>query len=517
MAKVQNMAEERLMLHDIVEEHGERMKNLKRYYPFFSLFSYSFVGYKEGRYQRLDMAYITLAVLRFFIEENNFKDKDVTYDEYTSFFHVILTRDFEYHLEKEEEKELAAFLFDKIMNEGKSFTIDYFDPTDKKTKHLRTKLIDSRIENQSVYYFITADAVAFYLDTKEIKEESSITIEQLLLSKLIHANNFQGAIEVVRRINQEVNKLRLLKNDVMSLLSRNVFEGKAAYDDYVETVTKWFDEEHRLFRKNSELIEKALRRAESAGTRGQVSANYYRAVNEIYLLEVEMKRAMHKHSELLRDCADLQKKADELVTKSKLSALRNAFDFQSSCVKLMEQDDASLLSSFVMPLFHLNRKKRLPFSVLDELLTYRSEKKEYVENIGTGREEIYIYEDEVEEERIHSNFLGFFFVLWELSLQKEQFTLSEYQDAVKNNMGEPSLRNADFYTFLIHMCQKSVYDFHEVRHKPDTFFEEQAKQALEEARNPHYEKIKLTLVMSGEETIKIGTAAEISNIIFQSA
>ena len=511
------MAEEQLMLHDMVEEHGERMMNLKRYYPFFSLFSYSFAGYKEGRYQRLDMAYITLAVLRFFIEENNFKDKDVTYEEYTSFFHVILNRDFEYHLEKEEEKELASFLFDKLTNEGKSFTIDYFDPVDKQKKHLRTKLIDSRIENQSVYYFITADAVAFYLDTKEIKEESSITIEQLLLSKLISANNFQGAIEVVRRINQEVNKLRLMKHDVMSLLSRNVFEGKVAYDQYVESVTKWFDEEQRLFRKNSELIEKALKRAESAGTTGEASTRYYRAVNEIYQLEVEMKRAMHKHSELLKDCADLQKKSDELVTKSKLSALRNAFDFQSVCVKLMEQDDASLLSSFVMPLFQLNRKKRFPFAVLDELLTYRSEKKDYVENIGTGEEEIYIYEDEIEEQRIHSNFLGFFLVLWELSLKKEQFTLMEYQDAVKNNLGEDAPRNADLYTFLIHMCQKLVYDFGEIAHKPDTFFEEQAKQALEEARNPLYKNIKITLTMCGDDTIQVGTAAEISNIIFQMA
>ena len=511
------MAEEQLMLHDMVEEHGERMMNLKRYYPFFSLFSYSFAGYKEGRYQRLDMAYITLAVLRFFIEENNFKDKDVTYEEYTSFFHVILNRDFEYHLEKEEEKELASFLFDKLTNEGKSFTIDYFDPVDKQKKHLRTKLIDSRIENQSVYYFITADAVAFYLDTKEIKEESSITIEQLLLSKLISANNFQGAIEVVRRINQEVNKLRLMKHDVMSLLSRNVFEGKVAYDQYVESVTKWFDEEQRLFRKNSELIEKALKRAESAGTTGEASTRYYRAVNEIYQLEVEMKRAKHRHSELLKDCADLQKKSDELVTKSKLSALRNAFDFQSVCVKLMEQDDASLLSSFVMPLFQLNRKKRFPFAVLDELLTYRSEKKDYVENIGTGEEEIYIYEDEIEEQRIHSNFLGFFLVLWELSLKKEQFTLMEYQDAVKNNLGEDAPRNADLYTFLIHMCQKSVYDFGEIAHKPDTFFEEQAKQALEEARNPLYKNIKITLTMCGDDTIQVGTAAEISNIIFQTA
>ena len=93
----------------------------------------------------------------------------------------------------------------------------------------------------------------------------------------------------------------------------------------------------------------------------------------------------------------------------------------------------------------------------------------------------------------------------------------EYQDAAKTNLGEASLRNADFYTFLIHMCQKSVYDFQEISHKPDTFFEEEAKKALEEARNPLYKKIRLTLTMCGDDTIQVGNAAEISNIVFQTA
>jgi hypothetical protein len=42
----------------------------------------SFDQYKDGKYCALDMGYILMAVLRFFIEENNFKEKDITYNEY---------------------------------------------------------------------------------------------------------------------------------------------------------------------------------------------------------------------------------------------------------------------------------------------------------------------------------------------------------------------------------------------------------------------------------------------------
>ena len=57
------------MIGEIITEHRERMLNLKKYYPFFRLIDTSFSQFKEGRYEALDMGYIVMAVLRFFIEE----------------------------------------------------------------------------------------------------------------------------------------------------------------------------------------------------------------------------------------------------------------------------------------------------------------------------------------------------------------------------------------------------------------------------------------------------------------
>ena len=75
------MALKHVMINDIIAEHSARMQNLKKYYPFFVLNETTFTQYKEGKYAFLDMGYITMATLRFFINENNFHEKDVTYEE----------------------------------------------------------------------------------------------------------------------------------------------------------------------------------------------------------------------------------------------------------------------------------------------------------------------------------------------------------------------------------------------------------------------------------------------------
>ena len=238
------------MTGDIISDHRERMLNLKKYYPFFRLIDTSFSNFKDGKYEILDMGYIVMAVLRFFIEENNFKEKDITYNEYLDFFKLLVKRDFGLELSEEECREAADYVFDKIKNEGRPFEFRYYDPVEHKKRVSRMKLIESTIRDNSVWYSISSDAVEFYLDTKEIKDESRISVSQLLLEKMINSNNFKGGVEVVERINEEVGRLKLRKAEVMEVLSQDVNAGIDAYEDFVSTGMKWFNDEEKLFKKN---------------------------------------------------------------------------------------------------------------------------------------------------------------------------------------------------------------------------------------------------------------------------
>ena len=104
------------MVNDIVSGHRARMLNLKKYYPFFKLTEISLSQFKDGKYEILDMGYIVMGILRFFIEENNFNEKDVTYPEYLEFFHELISRDFGLLLSEEENTEIGGYIFDKIIS-----------------------------------------------------------------------------------------------------------------------------------------------------------------------------------------------------------------------------------------------------------------------------------------------------------------------------------------------------------------------------------------------------------------
>ena len=69
----------------------------------------------------------------------------------------------------------------------------------------------------------------FYLNTKEFKEESKISIQQLLLEKMIRTQNFKGGREIVKRICNEVLKLKMQKREVLQVLVHDLKNGLSLY------------------------------------------------------------------------------------------------------------------------------------------------------------------------------------------------------------------------------------------------------------------------------------------------
>ena len=482
------------MLHDIIDFHGDRMRNLRRYYPFFCLQNTAFHLFKEGKYGFLDMGYITLAVLRFFIEENQFNDRAVQYPDVAEFISGVLARDFSLVLPREEEKELTDYIFDKLKNDGKPFVMEYFDPVKKTKASVRMKLIDATLSGDTVFYSVTADAIEFYLDTKEIRDESKINIQQILLEKMIHTKNFKGGIDVIRRINSEVNRLRLQKREVLALLGSNVFDGVKALEEFNQTGMRWFSEEQKLFSHNMELMERARAKAEES-VEGQRDMESLRG---IYLLETELKKAMANHGELLADCMDLQVRADEMIRKYKYSRLRGAFDFRAYVSAAEEADDVTLLSHLIEPLFMPRLRKQFSLLQTDEIFAATPEAGEKAETVGEAKEEMYRFEDEIEEERISGNYGAIVRTLLDELLATERVSLSQLNRRLEMKFFDGIFKNSDYYSFLVHICQKKEYDLERVMQKQDTFFEGILAGLLAEAGMKKYRTLKFRLVMKPE-------------------
>lgn len=504
------MSEEYTLVRDIVYDHNERMLNIRKYYPFFKLSDISLSQYKEGKFAVLDMGYIVMAVLRFFIEENNFREKMVTYNEYMTFMQDVLKRDFELVIEEDEEKELIAYIFDKLKNDGKPFSYEYFDPVSKQRKTVRTKILDNKIVDDNVVYYITSDAIEFYLDTKEIKDESNITIAQVLLTKMISTRNFKGGTEVVSRINNEVSRLISKKNEILGILSYDIFEGIKAYEGFIKTTVKWFDEEQKLFDKNKQLIEQALRA-------GEEDNKFYEAMEDIYHLESELNRAMNKHSELLNACTILQAKADEMVVQAKFNRLKSSFDFRKVLSDMIKSDNTDNLNLFTKPLLKLNVKKTFSLTLIDNMLNMRTEAMEDGEKVNENKyDENFKYDDEIEDERIYENHRIFLMSLFDMLIANEEFDLMRYNEELVKKLGKNVLKNGDYYSFVTHLCQKSSYDMSEVIEKPDTFLEGFMKKVItEESGGAKYKYLTFRIDFPEDNEILENMGNEIVNVHFR--
>lgn len=502
--------------NDIIEDHESRMQNLKRYYPFFKLQESTFASYKEGRFSHLHMGYITMASLRFFIDENNFMERDVSFAQYAEFLTDILERDFQCELPYEENKELVIFIFDKLKNEGSPFYFNYFDPIEGKHKSCRVKYIESKIVDDKVLYNITVDGIEFYLDTKEMKDESKINIQQLLLSKMIETRNFRGGIEVVRRINNQVNQLKHKKKEVMNLMSHDIFQGVKANEEFMETAARWFEEEQNLFQKNKTLIDRALKRAQEDMSHDMDKEKLLKYMEDIHILEIELKKSIGKHGDLIRESIALQRDTDAMIHKAKLKRLRSTFDFKDSLQKLKEKDDAASLAYLIMPLLDVKVNKTFPMTSIDNLLTYRPEHMTGGEKIDEHMvPETYTYKDELEEERIEGNFEYMILELFDQLKKRGHITLEELNLCFEQRFGKNIFKNGDYYSFLVHMCQKKEYHLKEMMEETDTFFEGIVAKAFRDDSFLDYEDMGFSIHIMDVKELTILNGFKVSNIEFE--
>lgn len=501
-------ADTHILIHDITREHEARMLHLRRYYPFFELFRLSLNQYAEGHCHILDMGYMTMAVLRWLIEENSFNDRRVTYADYRVFLRQLLLRDFDYQGTEEEQDALIQYVFDKLTNEGRPFYFEWYDPMTKQRCTGKTQLIESGYEEGEIRYAISADGIEFYLDTKETKDESVIGTEQILLSKMIKARNFKGGAEVIRRINSEVTRLLRQKDEILKTLSINIFEGLKELEHFQKAGLSWFEEEQKQFDQNLKLVDQALKKARE-------EKNDSRAMTEIYQLNLELKRAMQRHEQLLAACTALQVRADEALMKARHHQLRQSFDFRDWFNQAIALDDATIMEQVMFPFNGLNFRKTMPLERMDDLLNLRSEDKEEAETVGAGETQEIIYEDELIDERIRHNHSLIAACLFDALIDRKVFSLAEFNYLLTMKYTDIILNNGDYYSFLSQLAQKDYYDLSALREEQDTFLEKVMAGVVKSDHKKVYEDLKFSLTFISDEEIQITDDRTVTNIRFE--
>lgn len=498
--------EKYILTNDIIKNHTERMLNLRKFYPFFSILESGISAPSESGSTSLDMGYITLAVLRFLINENNFNEREVTSQEIRKFIAELLTRDFELSLSKGDMESLTENIFDKLTNGGRAFEISFFDPADRKTKVIRVRLIEANVREAEVTYSITEEGIEFYLSTKEMKDESRISTDQLLLEKLIKAENYSGGIDVISRINLEVSSLHKKRDEAVALLLSDVHAGTVAVDEFMESTSKWFEEERKSFTKSRELVDKAAARMDrSSGGK---------AVRDITRLETLLKQAIDNHSRLIKASAELSRFADEMVSRKKMQILRNTFDFEEALSSLERVDKPDRLAALISPLLTPKCEKSFQISMIDSIVLKKINQDDMAEKVEKEAADLsFRYEDEILSEQTGKNFALLFRELLERLEKWEKLTLREYNAILEMKFTGDIYKNRDYFAYLVHLSEKDSYSIRSMIDQQETFLEELAVKYMSDADLERFSDIRFRIVF-GDEEVEIEDSS-VTDITFE--
>lgn len=153
----------------------------------------------------------------------------------------------------------------------------------------------------------------------------------------------------------------------------------------------------------------------------------------------------------------MQKLTDDAVRHAKLSQIRSHVDFTSLLKKMTENGDASVLIPLINGILKPNTKKTFNLNSIDEALTMRPARYQEIEKVSVKKQKEIIFEDELEEKRIADNYVFIMKNLISALHKKEAFTLEEFNLSMKNMYSENVLKNADYFSFFVNLCQKKKH------------------------------------------------------------
>ena len=98
---------------------------------------------------------------------------------------------------------------------------------------------------------------------------------------------------------------------------------------------------------------------------------------------------------------------------------------------------------------------------------------------------------------------------------KREIELTEFENAVSDTTGKDVLKNGDWYSYLVHLCQKKHYSVNDIISRTDTFLEEIIKEYLEENEERYiaYKNLVFNIQTTGQEIVSEGISERMNLII----
>lgn len=527
-------------IDSIVSEGPIRFKTLKKYYPFF--YMKSITKYRD-RVQDddgndievvydIDMGEICLSLLSFLFYEGRMKAKTIHYEDIAEFLGMLLEELYDLKFSEESLDKFTSYIIDKMMQEngvGFTFASPKFLPSNadislrgqaKTEVNRNIKYIEAPPNRKTGQkeYTITADAIEFFLDTKEFGEESKITISLLLLKTMIEHNEYDSALLSLTKVNAEVIQQITKVNEIEMGLMYGGNGGYRAFEEYRALADKRQIEEEELFVATMEQVRTLREDYLDKVKKSELGEKEMNALQCLDKMDKELTKTVELHQQLLGKVVMLTGKSFEILQKKQLNKIKSSFDFENFLDKVEKKGRADIFKETLSPFLPLNIKKQFSLDKINDLFLVVPPK---------GKEESTTEDDEKDKtfdsdkfnreinERVIYNYKNIYKFLFKSLAENRSTTLEQILENDEVNAKE-MFKNPDFVGFILDNIRIKNKDIlaSDVKGTKSDKESNLLKEVKKELKTEHEWEFDIKVTAITESYIEIEEGFNITNVEF---
>ena len=491
-------------------EMQSRLKALIKYYPFFKITNSK---YNNEEYKNINTSEVCMALISFLFYEGKLKGQKIHFLNIQDFLQMFIEKSYNKKLHGDTLYNFTNDTIDIVQNiEGRGFDISF--PKFLKGKQNIKYIISSSTDSGKKIYELTPAAIDFFLETKELGEESKISISLLILKKLVEHNEYESALLSLTNVNAEVIKQISRVDEVERSL---IYGGKLGYNIFLEyrnLADRHQKEEEELFIETMKQIRTLREGYASKVSKSDLGKKEQSALRCLDEMDKELNKTVELHQRLLGKIVILSKKANEILKKKKVNLIRPTFDFNTYLDKLSQIGSAKPLEYLVMPLFPLNIKRSFSLEKINEMVDFEFINP-YDDNLNDKTKDTFINTDEFNtsiRERVLDNYCLLINYFYDILINKQSFTIGEIIEKASESTKDKIFKNPDFIGLIMDFlrCNDKEILTHEKRNDDGHSSLEEALHKVQEDRIEDY-KIQVETIENS--VVEILPGFKMTNVI----
>ncbi|WP_370575878.1 hypothetical protein [Methanomethylovorans sp.] len=428
------------------QDTNERLRRLKNSFPFFKLYVYS----SQGERVPYDAAYLAIDILTLLIEEGTLKSRPVPVGDIET--HIAKVLKDMYPSQEYNSREVSRAILELMETDrnGSTYLFEHIDPIKNKTASYYVSLIRYNITTKG--YEITEDGLDFMISTKELPEESRISVGLILFKKQIESHSFMNALSTVQELN--LNVIRK-KESKQVLLKKMLYGGADVREDFSKYKTDVFSqlkEEEELFEQVRKSLQEIVKNPDGIAI---INKSDVKITEQDFVIlskiTSELDRGYDLHSSLLNDFTSISKEYDDICS----NRLNSLFDMRwrfreilESNIKMNRQNDVHVveMQPLCMPKVprHFSILKIFEPQIVSRRKSAIDETREQGEWTTTK-----LLDDEVKERQLNNFNIYAHYLLDIITSMDGEAALEDFLKHIESRLGSESLYNIDLLPFLL--------------------------------------------------------------------